>query len=700
MHLTGLRVHEVGLFQNAVAVDGLGPGLNVLAAPNESGKSTLMRAVDRVFRYPHASMSRDIKALQPKRGGAPWITCEFVIDGVAWRLTRQYLAQRSSELRRADGGEVVRGDDVAQRLANLLGSGPAGRATYQSLLCVGQGDATDWHDPKKDNERLGLLSLREVVSSEIDAATRGGQAERILQGVRDTLSQLVTGKRQTPKANGRYARALAERDRLQAGLDDLLARQKNARANLEEAARLETEIAALADPEQDAEAARRIASLQKHRARAGEAQSAFEKSQAEERSASQQLKLEEGRLREIDQWLKDRADLQAVEAELTQLGDQETVLSERVDVCATVLRQRTADLEALEALRAEQAARERLEQCENRYQRLSARHTALADLDAEIARLHSQSQRGRVTHVAMENLEDCERLRQRAADRLEDAAPVVQVHYEPGHHQAFQVNGRSLAEGQSVTVSGDTTIVVPGVGALNVAAGHGIHLAQLAGQANEAAQRLRLALDALGVAGLEEARVARDHLAAIEQELQEAVARRDVLLPEGGRTEIEARLREALRARDDAQAARDAAVHRVAKHRGQARNSAPIKPEPHVTAPSVFEPDGSDPDVLGDVDAVAHARLALEAARTDEAAAKSDLVTLKARRDGFENQPLRTIGKIIRLEQTVVAKVQSDRPLLTLAADACPAVTAEFTVLGTVGVIAVQTRRREVLEHV
>ena len=45
MFITGLSVESIGCFPSAAHVHGFGQGVNVLAAGNELGKSTLFRAI-------------------------------------------------------------------------------------------------------------------------------------------------------------------------------------------------------------------------------------------------------------------------------------------------------------------------------------------------------------------------------------------------------------------------------------------------------------------------------------------------------------------------------------------------------------------------------------------------------------------------------------------------------------------------------
>jgi uncharacterized protein YhaN len=45
MKLTGVSVEGCGKFGTLTRIEGLGPGVNILSARNEAGKSTLFRAI-------------------------------------------------------------------------------------------------------------------------------------------------------------------------------------------------------------------------------------------------------------------------------------------------------------------------------------------------------------------------------------------------------------------------------------------------------------------------------------------------------------------------------------------------------------------------------------------------------------------------------------------------------------------------------
>ena len=109
MRLRSIELSDVGTFSQPVRIDGLGPGVNVLAGANELGKSTILRGLTALFLDGHRSSKQAVRDLRPYRGGAPRVRCAFDLDGVSWVLEKQFLAMHKASLERVDGGRATRG---------------------------------------------------------------------------------------------------------------------------------------------------------------------------------------------------------------------------------------------------------------------------------------------------------------------------------------------------------------------------------------------------------------------------------------------------------------------------------------------------------------------------------------------------------------------------------------------------------------
>ena len=93
-------------------VQGFGPGLNVLSAPNEDGKSTLFDALQALFFVPHRSRAKEISALRPHAGGAPMVSAEIEDDGRRYRLTKRWLSRPMAEVH--EGTRLVAKGEAAE----------------------------------------------------------------------------------------------------------------------------------------------------------------------------------------------------------------------------------------------------------------------------------------------------------------------------------------------------------------------------------------------------------------------------------------------------------------------------------------------------------------------------------------------------------------------------------------------------------
>ena len=63
MQITRLRVEQLRRFRAPLELAGFTPGLNILAGPNEAGKSTLVRAIRAAFFERHKSSMVDLSLI-------------------------------------------------------------------------------------------------------------------------------------------------------------------------------------------------------------------------------------------------------------------------------------------------------------------------------------------------------------------------------------------------------------------------------------------------------------------------------------------------------------------------------------------------------------------------------------------------------------------------------------------------------------
>lgn len=531
MKLTALRVAECGRFTTPMALEGLSGGLDVLAGPNELGKSTLLRAMRLVLSEKHTSQRGEIVQLRPYGGGAPLVEVEFTIGGRHWRLRKRFLAQRMAELVCRDDGRLFRGADAESQLELLLDAG-GGRDRF-SLLWIGQGEGLE-AGPLDTGQRAGLEA---VLAREVQAAAGAGRVQAVRARAEARLAALVTTHRNVPKRNGPYdlavrrARELAEahakagqrRDMAAAGLDrlgEIVARETAATAPSHVAA-LENEAAqsrlafetAREAATKLAQARAELAAAQARHLAAQRDRDAFDQATAVLAAVTQER----------------QAGLARRDALASQQGLVATKLEAIVAEAATLETRRQATEAMLAAARAEERRAEIAQRHAAAHQRL----TAVAAAQAQRAALAHAFASASVTDSAL----DAAQREQAAIAHLEAdlraAAATVTVAYLPGSAPRVRVGGAALADGARVEASEALALDVDGVGRLVVTPGSGASLDET--RADVAAHRDQLAaiLADTGCDSLEalEAAVARNRtLAAQDRELAAGLAG---LAPEG-----------------------------------------------------------------------------------------------------------------------------------------------------------------------
>ncbi len=516
MKLRAIRVAEVGRFETPMALEGLSGGLDLLVAPNEAGKSTLMKAVRAVLFRNHRTAADEIVKLRPYRGGAPLIEIEVEIDQEIWRIRKRFLAERMAEVTSLTSGRKARGADAEALIEHLLGTGEAGGRT--GMLWLGQGAALAPTAPAE----AGVAMLRSAIESEIVSAAGAGASRHIRVRVKEALGELVTAARGTPR--GRHAAALAA---LQSAEVELAtARRDHAEVEEQLAALARLDLAARAGPEgggrtqllarlevseaalkaaRDAMAGRDRARLVASEARARETQVA---------GAAKALADTMAEVASLQQALRDEA--QATAPTLNELA---RITSHHTALVANVAEAKSAVALAAARLKAAEATTRRLEHA-SRLQRartLAAEADRLGDLLGEGAPDEPTVRAARRLAVQIGE----------ASARLEAAAPTIAVDYVPDSAARVHVDGTAVADGARLIAVAPVVLEVPGMGRITVSPGASADSGRLAAKRDTDITALEALLANAGVLDVvalearhEAARSMAGALAQIDAELR------------------------------------------------------------------------------------------------------------------------------------------------------------------------------------
>lgn len=533
MELRAIRLKSVGRFRDGVALEGLAPGLNLLAAPNEAGKSTLLRALRAVFEVPHTSRSRKgpLSLLQPSGGGAPLVECEFMLDGVLWRLRKQFLASHSAELRELSGREVFVGADAEQRLEDML-SGPASlKASIDSLWVEQQ---RGFKPPVLSGEHRRVFQA--LVQAEVDAAAGSGLLARIQAKVQDDLDQLITRSRRQAKTGGAYAHAQAELAEAREALEVARAKAAQSAARRQRLSELANEERVLADPAIEAE--RRSAAEAKRAAlaKAREARQKAEVAAARRAEAEQVLRAAQGALQRhntaMAECVAGRDRLDALNRARAELVDEIAMADEhRHGIGARLVEMREAQARAARA----EIARERLVRYRSMMERASELSSRIAQAKSVAEALdHARDALSAFTITPKEGreisvLHDDVRVLERA---FAAQATQVLVSYDARAVGRFRIDGRSLDVGEELSLVAPTRIVADGIGSLDVkpSAQSG---EDVAARLSGARAALAGMLEHCGVTDVSEAEAALAKRAETQREVDDLASRLSALAPDG-----------------------------------------------------------------------------------------------------------------------------------------------------------------------
>lgn len=249
MILHSLELTHVGRFRETVRLGPFAPGLNVLAAPNESGKSTALHAAARALFDRHSTRSEEIKALQPAGTSlAPRVVVEFETRAGRFRLTKTFLQKPESQLHQQRSGswELIADADAAdQRVQALLQSSLPGRGAtkpehwgFLGFLWARQGELTVWPglddadvgqrirarlarvelDPVIEQLRLRLATAAEAIITGTGQSRTGGplrQAEDDLAAIEANLASLRQTRSELDEALRRFQQSESEVTRLE-----------------------------------------------------------------------------------------------------------------------------------------------------------------------------------------------------------------------------------------------------------------------------------------------------------------------------------------------------------------------------------------------------------------------------------------------------------------------------------------------------
>ncbi len=465
MKIKAVRVFEVGRFCDAVAVEGFSGRLDVLAGPNEMGKSTLFRALQMLLTLKHNSSGDAVRRLTPYGGGQPLIEADLEINGKLWRISKRYGKRPRAQLTDLNKRSVIaRSADADVAFGELLDvvAGPA----ELGLVWVRQKDALELPSPDKPKDRGERNALTRAIQGQLGAITGVTWADAVQARVKAQLDDLVTQR--GPRKGGRYDVALETQAKLKQQLEEAqaaVARVQSAQVELD---LLQGRFAEVGHPDVlnalELAAADAVEELEK----VEQQRLALRQAQDEVRI---RLKDQEASHEALKRFRSDQDRLAEISTRLSVVTSRLPALIESAET-ATV-QEETARADGVR-LSDQQNQLQQLMRARDVAGRLAERAMALSNAERLEQEVAVEAERMRLDPATSERVERIKRLdqqRQLLDERIAAESPTIRIAYDFAVEGHVRLHGEVLADGAEIIATEPVTLEVPGIGRIEVSPG-------------------------------------------------------------------------------------------------------------------------------------------------------------------------------------------------------------------------------------
>ena len=192
MYLHRVRIENWRALREAIELAELSQGVNVIYGPNETGKSTILDALCRGFFDRHKTSV--MHSRQPWGAAlGPRVEIEFEVVGQRWLISKQFVEEPFSELRRSQANaweRVAQGQTADEALIKLINGEHAARGLSSAaqwglgqVLWSPQGKATEFEVGEQQQGRL-----REALRITLDS----GQGSKVEELIDEWYSAIYT----------------------------------------------------------------------------------------------------------------------------------------------------------------------------------------------------------------------------------------------------------------------------------------------------------------------------------------------------------------------------------------------------------------------------------------------------------------------------------------------------------------------------
>jgi hypothetical protein len=492
VRLRSLEITSFRKFTDGIRVSGFGDGLNILVAPNEYGKSTIVAALRGLIFEKYRARTEAVRQMQTLGSEtSPTLALDFDLAGGLYRLEKRFLHRQPSAMLVGPGGRRFENDEAEEELQRLLGFREPGKqgANDESrgiwgLLWLEQGQS--FAKPKLSETGRG--AIRECLEQEVGALAGGERGTRILVAAETAIKSFVDGRGKPASTWKDLLEKIAE---VETSLSGSRETRKHLTEDLAALDTLRSERQALATDGEDERLRIEIIQLEKD----VEASKLFEARLGEAKAT---LAVQESRRDAADKEITERQKLEKdIEAAGREADEARPAFEEARKKTIDLRTRREAEAQGertlggrLSTLREEEtrlAQQRKLFECRNTLtgfqEALDKAHVAAESSDDLEARAHAIS----VTPTALQELKQLEgALAKAQADRDALATRVV-FSLEPGAVGHINLGGVPIAERHFESLlTSPTRIVIDGVGQIEVRPGakdmeeadRALHLAQ------------------------------------------------------------------------------------------------------------------------------------------------------------------------------------------------------------------------------
>jgi chromosome segregation ATPase len=529
MKLRSLHLSQWRQFRDAFTIDGLDDGINLFVGPNESGKSTLVGAIQAAFFERHKSGSVTHYRPWGDSSAEPAISLVFDWQDTTWSLDKRFLGHPRCDL--DVGGTHYSADEAEDKLAKLFGYTYAGRGVSKAehhgipgLLWVRQGSVQEIHEPVEHAGRY----LQAALGEDLGAVASSG--DWLLARVDVLRGELLTP---TGRATGDYkkaAEALQAQQEQLAEIDmqvDLYREKVDTLADLQEKRKADASKPWLAQRKQAGAAQEKLDEIAKLQRQQRQAQQDFEDCKDRQQLLRNQL----------DGF--DKAARQLVQREQAKAAAQTALDECKARQASVEARQKEAREASTATERVFKQARERArcERLQAEQQRLgkeSATNRAtgdkLAALQRELQQQRAARQQNAIDADAVKHVRQLQGKLDKLQLRKEVAA--TRIEWKLARNKSLSVGDEDLTgEGERLLLEA-AEIAIPGTGTLRLTPG-GKDVAKLArDEAQLASDRATLLAD-LGINDVAEGEARVQTCVNLDADIERIETRMNDLAPEG-----------------------------------------------------------------------------------------------------------------------------------------------------------------------